>query len=113
MLHSSGNDSSTLGAPGKASLLRYAAVFPVRRDVIVGLHNLLVHSGGSATSSLCHCNACDVRDLSCHDIVFQIVLPAVFVCIALVFSLIVPPFGKYPSLALDPGMYGEQFTFIR
>uniref|UniRef100_A0AAX7UJX9 P-type phospholipid transporter n=1 Tax=Astatotilapia calliptera TaxID=8154 RepID=A0AAX7UJX9_ASTCA len=26
--------------------------------------------------------------------------------------LIVPPFGKYPSLALDPGMYGEQFTFI-
>uniref|UniRef100_A0A668W813 P-type phospholipid transporter n=1 Tax=Oreochromis aureus TaxID=47969 RepID=A0A668W813_OREAU len=42
----------------------------------------------------------------------QIVLPAVFVCIALVFSLIVPPFGKYPSLALDPGMYGEQFTFI-
>lgn len=54
---------------------------------------------------MCQCNACDV--------VFQIVLPAVFVCIALVFSLIVPPFGKYPSLALDPGMYGEQFTFIR
>uniref|UniRef100_A0A3Q1ESV0 P-type phospholipid transporter n=1 Tax=Acanthochromis polyacanthus TaxID=80966 RepID=A0A3Q1ESV0_9TELE len=27
-------------------------------------------------------------------------------------DLIVPPFGKYPSLALDPGMYGEQFTFI-
>lgn len=48
-----------------------------------------------------------------YDAVFQIVLPAVFVCIALVFSLIVPPFGKYPSLALDPGMYGEQFTFIR
>lgn len=45
--------------------------------------------------------------------VLQIVLPAVFVCIALVFSLIVPPFGKYPSLALDPNMYGEQFTFIR
>uniref|UniRef100_A0A667ZUP3 P-type phospholipid transporter n=1 Tax=Myripristis murdjan TaxID=586833 RepID=A0A667ZUP3_9TELE len=42
----------------------------------------------------------------------QIVLPAVFVCIALVFSLIVPPFGKYPSLALHPGMYEEQFTFI-
>lgn len=47
------------------------------------------------------------------DGVLQIVLPAVFVCIALVFSLIVPPFGKYPSLALDPDMYGEQFTFIR
>lgn len=43
----------------------------------------------------------------------QIVLPAVFVCIALVFSLIVPPFGKYPSLALNPWMYEEQFTFIR
>ncbi|XP_075906360.1 phospholipid-transporting ATPase ABCA1-like [Nelusetta ayraudi] len=42
----------------------------------------------------------------------QIVLPAVFVCIALVFSLIVPPFGKHPSLPLDPRMYGEQFTFI-
>ncbi|KAG7256144.1 hypothetical protein CRUP_035701, partial [Coryphaenoides rupestris] len=42
----------------------------------------------------------------------QIVLPAVFVCIALVFSLIVPPFGKYPSLALDPGMYEDQITFI-
>ncbi|KAJ8385274.1 hypothetical protein AAFF_G00191510 [Aldrovandia affinis] len=42
----------------------------------------------------------------------QIVLPAVFVCIALVFSLIVPPFGKYPSLALHPWMYEEQFAFI-
>uniref|UniRef100_A0A3Q3BQ74 P-type phospholipid transporter n=1 Tax=Kryptolebias marmoratus TaxID=37003 RepID=A0A3Q3BQ74_KRYMA len=42
----------------------------------------------------------------------QIVLPAVFVCIALVFSLIVPPFGKYPHLALHPSMYGEQFSFI-
>ncbi|KAJ4944100.1 hypothetical protein JOQ06_012646 [Pogonophryne albipinna] len=42
----------------------------------------------------------------------QIVLPAVFVCIALIFSLIVPPFGKYPSLSLDSSMYGEQFTFI-
>ncbi|KAG1962342.1 phospholipid-transporting ATPase ABCA1b [Pimephales promelas] len=42
----------------------------------------------------------------------QIVLPAVFVCIALVFSLIVPPFGKYPSLALNPWMYEEQITFI-
>ncbi|XP_028661720.1 phospholipid-transporting ATPase ABCA1a [Erpetoichthys calabaricus] len=42
----------------------------------------------------------------------QIVLPAVFVCIALVFSLIVPPFGKYPSLELEPWMYEEQYTFI-
>lgn len=43
----------------------------------------------------------------------QIVLPAVFVLIALLFSLIVPPFGKYPLLELQPWMYGEQFTFIR
>ncbi|CAL8357983.1 unnamed protein product [Merluccius merluccius] len=42
----------------------------------------------------------------------QIVLPAVFVCIALVFSLIVPPFGKYPSLELQPWMYEEQVTFL-
>ncbi|KAM4750130.1 phospholipid-transporting ATPase ABCA1-like [Anableps anableps] len=34
----------------------------------------------------------------------QIVLPAVFVCIALIFSLIVPPFGKYPNLALHPSI---------
>lgn len=44
---------------------------------------------------------------------FQVVLPAVFVCIALVFSLIVPPFGKYPSLELQPWMYEEQVTFFR
>ncbi|XP_040903453.1 phospholipid-transporting ATPase ABCA1b [Toxotes jaculatrix] len=42
----------------------------------------------------------------------QIVLPAVFVCIALVFSLIVPPFGKYPGLELQPWMYEDQVTFI-
>uniref|UniRef100_A0A3P8V3D5 P-type phospholipid transporter n=1 Tax=Cynoglossus semilaevis TaxID=244447 RepID=A0A3P8V3D5_CYNSE len=42
----------------------------------------------------------------------QIVLPAVFVCIALVFSLIVPPFGKYPSLELQPWMYEDQVSFI-
>ncbi|KAJ8374724.1 hypothetical protein SKAU_G00053040 [Synaphobranchus kaupii] len=42
----------------------------------------------------------------------QIVLPAVFVLIALLFSLIVPPFGKYPALVLQPSMYGEQYTFI-
>ncbi|NWR80571.1 ABCA1 protein, partial [Centropus unirufus] len=43
----------------------------------------------------------------------QIVLPAVFVCVALLFSLIVPPFGKYPPLRLEPWMYGQQFTFFR
>ncbi|KFO81597.1 ATP-binding cassette sub-family A member 1, partial [Cuculus canorus] len=42
----------------------------------------------------------------------QIVLPAIFVCIALLFSLVVPPFGKYPPLWLEPWMYGQQFTFF-
>ncbi|KAG7487889.1 hypothetical protein MATL_G00028350 [Megalops atlanticus] len=42
----------------------------------------------------------------------QIVLPAVFVLIALLFSLIVPPFGKYPALELQPWMYGEQYMFF-
>ncbi|MGH0120758.1 UNVERIFIED_CONTAM: hypothetical protein FKN15_027124 [Acipenser sinensis] len=42
----------------------------------------------------------------------QIVLPAVFVCVALLFTLIVPPFGKYPPLELQPWMYGDQFTFF-
>ncbi|KAM8745232.1 phospholipid-transporting ATPase ABCA1 isoform 2-T2 [Acanthopagrus schlegelii] len=42
----------------------------------------------------------------------QIVLPAVFVLVALLFSLIVPPFGKYPALQLQPWMYGDQFTFF-
>ncbi|CAL9704337.1 unnamed protein product [Knipowitschia caucasica] len=44
--------------------------------------------------------------------VSQIVLPAVFVLVALLFSFIVPPFGKYPALQLQPWMYGEQFTFF-
>ncbi|XP_060734060.1 phospholipid-transporting ATPase ABCA1 isoform X1 [Tachysurus vachellii] len=44
--------------------------------------------------------------------VAQIVLPAVFVLVALLFSLIVPPFGKYPPLELQPWMYGEQYTFF-
>uniref|UniRef100_A0A3Q3RRV2 P-type phospholipid transporter n=1 Tax=Mastacembelus armatus TaxID=205130 RepID=A0A3Q3RRV2_9TELE len=42
----------------------------------------------------------------------QIVLPALFVLVALLFSLIVPPFGKYPALKLQPWMYGEQYTFF-
>ncbi|XP_072517055.1 phospholipid-transporting ATPase ABCA1 isoform X1 [Salminus brasiliensis] len=44
--------------------------------------------------------------------VAQIVLPALFVLIDLLFSLIVPPMGKYPALELQPWMYGEQFTFF-
>ncbi|XP_022381242.1 ATP-binding cassette sub-family A member 7 isoform X2 [Enhydra lutris kenyoni] len=42
----------------------------------------------------------------------QIVLPALFVGLALVFSLIVPPFGHYPALRLSPSMYGAQVSFF-
>lgn len=46
-------------------------------------------------------------------LIAQVVLPAVFVCLALVFSLIVPPFAEYPSLELQPWMYGlPQTTFF-
>ncbi|XP_034558386.1 retinal-specific phospholipid-transporting ATPase ABCA4-like [Notolabrus celidotus] len=46
------------------------------------------------------------------DFMAQIVLPASFVLIALVFTMVVPPFGEYPSLTLTPWMYGQQFTFF-
>ncbi|XP_042553053.1 phospholipid-transporting ATPase ABCA7 [Dipodomys spectabilis] len=42
----------------------------------------------------------------------QIVLPSLFVGLALVFSLIVPPFGHYPALRLSPDMYGAQVSFF-
>ncbi|XP_057564820.1 phospholipid-transporting ATPase ABCA7 isoform X4 [Hippopotamus amphibius kiboko] len=42
----------------------------------------------------------------------QILLPALFVGLALVFSLIVPPFGYYPALRLSPSMYGAQVSFF-
>uniref|UniRef100_A0A452QVR2 ATP binding cassette subfamily A member 7 n=1 Tax=Ursus americanus TaxID=9643 RepID=A0A452QVR2_URSAM len=50
---------------------------------------------------------------SCRGLFAQIVLPALFVGLALVFSLIVPPFGYYPALQLSPGMYGAQVSFFR
>uniref|UniRef100_A0A6Q2Z807 P-type phospholipid transporter n=1 Tax=Esox lucius TaxID=8010 RepID=A0A6Q2Z807_ESOLU len=46
------------------------------------------------------------------DFFAQIVLPASFVFISLMFTTIVPPFGEYPSLTLSPWMYGRQFTFF-
>uniref|UniRef100_A0A8B9KLW2 P-type phospholipid transporter n=1 Tax=Astyanax mexicanus TaxID=7994 RepID=A0A8B9KLW2_ASTMX len=47
-------------------------------------------------------------------IIAQVVLPAFFVCLSLIFSLIVPPFVEYPSLELQPWMYGKpQNTFYR
>ncbi|XP_028288502.1 retinal-specific phospholipid-transporting ATPase ABCA4a [Parambassis ranga] len=49
---------------------------------------------------------------SFKDFIAQIVLPASFVFLALTFTLIVPPFGEYPSLTLTPWMYGRQYTFF-
>ncbi|KAL3055488.1 hypothetical protein OYC64_018206 [Pagothenia borchgrevinki] len=49
---------------------------------------------------------------STKDFLAQIVLPASFVLIALISTMVVPPFGEYPSLTLTPWMYGQQFTFF-
>uniref|UniRef100_A0A8K9XBH7 P-type phospholipid transporter n=1 Tax=Oncorhynchus mykiss TaxID=8022 RepID=A0A8K9XBH7_ONCMY len=49
---------------------------------------------------------------SYKDFLAQIVLPASFVLIALIFTMIVPPFGEYPPLTLTPWMYGKQLTFF-
>nr|XP_034356614.1 retinal-specific phospholipid-transporting ATPase ABCA4 isoform X2 [Arvicanthis niloticus] len=46
------------------------------------------------------------------DFVAQIVLPATFVFLALMLSVIVPPFGEFPALTLHPWMYGHQYTFF-
>ncbi|XP_013001127.2 phospholipid-transporting ATPase ABCA7 isoform X2 [Cavia porcellus] len=42
----------------------------------------------------------------------QVVLPALFVGLALVFSRIAPPFGHYPALRLQPAMYGAHVSFF-
>uniref|UniRef100_UPI0037E7D1F5 phospholipid-transporting ATPase ABCA1 n=1 Tax=Semicossyphus pulcher TaxID=241346 RepID=UPI0037E7D1F5 len=45
-------------------------------------------------------------------LIAQVILPAAFVCLSLIFSLIVPPFTEYPNLELQPWMYGlPQTTF--
>ncbi|KAM6919010.1 retinal-specific phospholipid-transporting ATPase ABCA4-like [Xenentodon cancila] len=46
------------------------------------------------------------------DFLAQIILPASFVLISLIFTMIVPPFGEYPSLTITPWMYGQQITFF-
>ncbi|XP_047205481.1 retinal-specific phospholipid-transporting ATPase ABCA4a isoform X2 [Girardinichthys multiradiatus] len=49
---------------------------------------------------------------SYKDFIAQIVLPAAFVFLALMFTIIVPPFGEYQSMTLSPWMYGRQYTFF-
>uniref|UniRef100_A0A8B9MMD2 P-type phospholipid transporter n=1 Tax=Accipiter nisus TaxID=211598 RepID=A0A8B9MMD2_9AVES len=46
------------------------------------------------------------------DFLAQIVLPASFVLLSLILSVIIPPFGEYPALTLHPWIYGQQFTFF-
>uniref|UniRef100_A0A8C5ABB2 ABC transporter domain-containing protein n=1 Tax=Gadus morhua TaxID=8049 RepID=A0A8C5ABB2_GADMO len=45
-------------------------------------------------------------------LIAQVVMPVVFVCMCLIFSLIAPPFAEYPRLELQPWMYGLQTTFF-
>ncbi|TKC43221.1 hypothetical protein EI555_011902 [Monodon monoceros] len=49
---------------------------------------------------------------SYKDFLAQIVLPATFVFLALMLSIIIPPFGEYPALTLHPWIYGQQYTFF-
>ena len=51
--------------------------------------------------------------LGADGLALQIVLPALCVGLALVFSLIAPPFGYYPALRLSPSMYGSHVSFFR
>ncbi|NXK47809.1 ABCA4 protein, partial [Chauna torquata] len=46
------------------------------------------------------------------DFLAQIVLPASFVLLSLMLTVIIPPFGQYPALTLHPWIYGQQFTFF-
>ncbi|PKU48155.1 retinal-specific atp-binding cassette transporter isoform x1 [Limosa lapponica baueri] len=46
------------------------------------------------------------------DFLAQIVLPASFVLLSLILTVIIPPFGEYPALTLHPWIYGQQFTFF-
>nr|XP_009684303.1 PREDICTED: retinal-specific ATP-binding cassette transporter [Struthio camelus australis] len=46
------------------------------------------------------------------DFLSQVVLPASFVLLSLILTVIIPPFGEYPSLTLHPWIYGQQFTFF-
>uniref|UniRef100_A0A669D085 ABC transporter domain-containing protein n=1 Tax=Oreochromis niloticus TaxID=8128 RepID=A0A669D085_ORENI len=45
-------------------------------------------------------------------LIAQVVLPAFFVCLSLIFSLIVPPFNEFPPLELQPWMYGLFLFFF-
>uniref|UniRef100_A0A8C4IQ53 P-type phospholipid transporter n=1 Tax=Dicentrarchus labrax TaxID=13489 RepID=A0A8C4IQ53_DICLA len=92
--HTSGTPSS-LSDPGKGSRQVKGASLTLKQ-----FHALLVKRFQHAIRSQ-------------KDFLAQIVLPASFVLIALIFTMIVPPFGEYPSLTLTPWMYGQQFTFFR
>ncbi|NWJ07429.1 ABCA4 protein, partial [Crypturellus undulatus] len=46
------------------------------------------------------------------DFLSQVVLPASFVLLSLILTVVIPPFGEYPALTLHPWIYGQQFTFF-
>uniref|UniRef100_A0A8C4JVZ9 ATP binding cassette subfamily A member 4 n=1 Tax=Dromaius novaehollandiae TaxID=8790 RepID=A0A8C4JVZ9_DRONO len=46
------------------------------------------------------------------DFLSQVVLPASFVLLSLILTVIIPPFGEYPTLTLHPWIYGQQFIFF-
>ncbi|NXL55933.1 ABCA4 protein, partial [Chordeiles acutipennis] len=46
------------------------------------------------------------------DFLAQIVLPASFVLLSLILTVIIPPFGEYPALTLHPWIYGQQYIFF-
>ncbi|XP_076838313.1 retinal-specific phospholipid-transporting ATPase ABCA4 [Brachyhypopomus gauderio] len=92
------NDGGRHGAPG-CSAGKASRQVKGLRLVLKQLHALLVKRFHHATRSY-------------KDFLAQIVLPAMFVLIALTLTMIVPPFGEYPSLALTPWMYGPQLIFL-
>lgn len=88
----------------KGSTMQYAAAktsWPRYRSFFKSTHNL------------CFWSIYIKVMFSFTPVWFQIVLPASFVLIALIFTMIVPPFGEYPALTLSPWLYGPQFTFVR
>nr|XP_020447202.1 retinal-specific ATP-binding cassette transporter [Monopterus albus] len=89
-----GNEGPSDSSAGKGSKQVKGATLTLKQ-----FHALLVKRFHHATRSQ-------------KDFMAQIILPASFVLIALIFTMFVPPFGEYPSLTLTPWMYGQQFIFF-
>ena len=55
---------------------------------------------------------CDYRRNK-KGVIAQVIVPAGFIALALVFTLIIPQVRNYPPLELQPWMYGDTNTFYR